>query len=283
MCASDPRPASVRAIETRKPHVRHRIHGVHAHLHHARVPHDPRPGVLLRRAGAAQERRQHHAHVPCGRRRRRRAVGGRGLVARLRRGRLAVLHRRARPAARPADRLRPARRGVRPAGGRDLSLRGGRRLPDGLRHDHGGHRDRVARRARALRVRHGVFGRVGARGLRAARAHGLGRGGVADRRRHRRARFRRGRRGPHLVGRHRPHPVPARRRPPRVRPAELPPAQRSVRHAGGGAAVVRLVRVQRGLGLRRRRDRRARDPEHGDRGSPPGWSSSASRPASPPS
>ena len=96
------------------------------------------------------------------------------------------------------------------------------RLPDGVLHDHVRHHHGRGRRAHEVRGHRAVHRAVGAHRVRAARAHGLGRRGLAHRRHDRRARLRRRRRGAHQLGRDGPGAVPAARRAARVRPDELP-------------------------------------------------------------
>ena len=135
-------------------------------------------------------------------------------------------------------------------------------VPGHVRHHHRGAHLGRGRRAHALQRLPRVHRAVGAGGLRAGRALGVGRR-LARHGRRARLRRRRGRarerRGGRAGGR-------ARRRPAQgLRPARDAAAQRAVHAARRRPAVVRLVRLQRRQRARREPDRRARVHQHAAR------------------
>ena len=216
----------------------------------ARADDDPGARPLLRRARAREEHAQHVHDVGRGDRGRDRHVGGRRLLARVRR------HRR--PDRRPRQRV-PAGRRLRAARRDDDPAPRLLRLPDDLLHHHRRADLRRGRRADALRrvpdLRRAV---VGAR-LRRARALGLRRR-LADGGRHARLRRRHRRRdGVRLLG---ARGGARRRRAQGLRPPGAAAPQRRLRAARRRPAVVRLVRLQRRQRLQHRPEQRARVHQH---------------------
>ena len=202
---------------------------------------DPRPGAVLLRHGAQEERAGHHGAEPVRGGADLGAVGGVRLFAGVRRRRR--LDRLVRPAV-------PGRHdhGRRQSAGEDHPGSAVHALPDDVCGHHGGAGGGLGRRPDAVLGLSAVFGRLVHAGLCAAGALGLGRRLPRQRRR---AGFRR-RPGGASVRRHRrPGRGQGDRPAPRLRHGQSV-AVRSV--AGGDRhrpAVGRLVRLQRRLGARR--------------------------------
>ncbi|CAA9241631.1 MAG: Ammonium transporter, partial [uncultured Corynebacteriales bacterium] len=238
-------------------------HGDGGHGRHRLGPHqcrtgpadDPRPGVLLRRDGAGEERHGDAGAELPHHRRRRPGLGARRLLPRLRAGgraRRAALRRAAEHDRRGA-RLHRRRRPDDPAAG----LRG---LPDDVRGDHPGDHHRLHRGPDAVRRARPVRRALVPAGVRPRRALDLlpGRLGrpprrAGLRRRHRRARQRGRRRTGHGAGAGSPTRLAGRA------DATAQPAVRPARHR---PALGRLARVQRRLGAGRRPGRRVRVRQH---------------------
>ena len=154
---------------------------------------------------------------------------------------------------------------------------GGRRLPGDVRHHHRRADQRRHRRPRAVRHLAGLLRPLGHPGLRPDRARGLGRRVPLRRRQDRRVavhpdRLRRWHRRAHQRRYGRLHARADRRQAEGLRQGPDEAAQPAVRDARRRPAVVRLVRLQRRLRVRRRRHRRPGVGQH-----------PRSRPVSPPS
>ena len=231
---------------------RFRGHRLDADLGGAR-PHDDRAGAgaVLWRPRPQQERPQpadaefHHGRAH------QRPVGAVGVQPGLR-SRSRARGRRTRLDGAPRRRARAERRlcADHPAPGlHDLSVH--------VRHHHAGAHDRRVRGAHEVQRLPDLLAPVGDPGLRSAGAHGLGhrrppRQGLG------RARLRRRHGGAHQLGRLRAGVRLRRRQTARLRLRAHAATQHALRADRRRAAVVRLVRFQRGQRARRQRARRER-------------------------